>query len=416
MEDRERKKIKILIYSLAVFAVLVVIYFREPIGNGLKQAGISMSEKIEDMKEAYVARAIEREKARAEAEALKKVSAGNTQGPYATVSQPENDESLVEAVEISRLNGEIFVGEDSLRYIAIASLDENENEFIRNVRIPENVEQITFRAVDDTVYSNAPVKLYDSPQMDNMAFSIDEWINLRRIGISAEGIYQFVEENGDFLYADGQYFQRYSDNVDLTEMVNMPKEKVLLDITNIEQYPQLPNGCEATSLTMVLNYLGYEVTKEDISDHYLPKAPVGEAVFYDEFVGNPRDDDAYGCYAGVIVNTANDYLESVFSDYSAKDYSGATVETLLKKVKEGKPVIVWIAAHMNDEPYYTAEWLVDGEYLKWKANMHCVVLSGYDTEKNVVYINDPMSSVKNYKLDLFIKRYKQFYSQAVVIE
>lgn len=39
----------------------------------------------------------------------------------------------------------------------------------------------------------------------------------------------------------------------------------------IIQYPDLPTGCETTSLTMVLNYLGYPVDKLDLADHYLDK-------------------------------------------------------------------------------------------------------------------------------------------------
>lgn len=204
--------------------------------------------------------------------------------------------------------------------------------------------------------------------------------------------------------------------MDTKEDINLGEEEFSIDMEIVKQNPSLPNGCEITSLTMVLNYLGYDVTKETMSDEYLPKAPVGKANYFNEFVGNPRDEDAYGCYAKPIVAAANAYLASVGSKYKAYDYTGSDFSDLLKKVKEGTPVIVWTAYHMDTDPYISAEWTVDGEYLPWKANMHCVVLRGYNGKTNRVSIVNPAGGFQSINMDTFIKRFKQFYSQAVVIE
>ncbi len=43
-----------------------------------------------------------------------------------------------------------------------------------------------------------------------------------------------------------------------------------IPVNCILQNPELPTGCEATSLTMVLNYWGYTVSKVTIAGQYLP--------------------------------------------------------------------------------------------------------------------------------------------------
>ncbi len=48
-------------------------------------------------------------------------------------------------------------------------------------------------------------------------------------------------------------------------------DKVFIPIETILQLPELPNGCEITSLTTLLTFYGYEVTKTVMADKYLPK-------------------------------------------------------------------------------------------------------------------------------------------------
>ena len=46
---------------------------------------------------------------------------------------------------------------------------------------------------------------------------------------------------------------------------------MLIPVRHIAQNPELPTGCEITSLTMVLNYLGYNVSKTYMADNYLDR-------------------------------------------------------------------------------------------------------------------------------------------------
>lgn len=67
-------------------------------------------------------------------------------------------------------------------------------------------------------------------------------------------------------------------------------ESTRLAVKPVLQLPELPNGCEITSLTTVLNYYGFDVDKEEMAVRYLP---------YEEFTfdGNiaiaPDPEDAY---------------------------------------------------------------------------------------------------------------------------
>ena len=49
-----------------------------------------------------------------------------------------------------------------------------------------------------------------------------------------------------------------------------------LNVKCVLQNPELPTGCEITALTIVLNYLGYDVDKLTMADKYLDKGPVGK--------------------------------------------------------------------------------------------------------------------------------------------
>ena len=77
-----------------------------------------------------------------------------------------------------------------------------------------------------------------------------------------------------------------------------------IPFTAICQYPELPTGCEVTSLSMVFNHYGHPCDKCDIADYYLTKGEVGTVDFHEAFEGDPRDESSYGCYANVIVKAA----------------------------------------------------------------------------------------------------------------
>ena len=285
------------------------------------------------------------------------------------------------------------------------------------ISVPSVVEGTAFRESSEYVFAIDEVGLYASPFFEGTPVRKTEmWEEFLRVGISEDCCYQLVTMNGELLYGNGTNFLRNREDMPLTEEIDLEEERVSLDVKYVSQYPNLPNGCEITSLATLLNYYGFNVTKEDLARTYLKTAEVGDANFYKEFVGDPFKTNSFGCYAPVIVEAANDYLEDAGSPMRAENLTGADFEDLLLRVREGSPVIVWGAANINTEPAFTIEWIVDGEYLIWKTNLHCMVLSGYDMRKGTVIVSDPMRGIKEYDMETFIKRYKQFYSQAVVLE
>lgn len=428
---------KALWISLLILILLLGIYRREDVWAGTKvvasfcrETCVKIGDYHEKAKEERAQKKAEREAKKAEEERLKREAeeqkrlaeeAAKAQASSKNIPDKELFSDRIFSPEeldlLKEQNGTVFTAGDGSRYVTLTYTTNADNTpEMRYLLIPTEVDNVSFRAVDDFVYSCAAAKLYGNPTLSQMAVkTAGAWEQFKRVGISESCVYQLVTQSGQIVYADGRYFRRNPENMDLTENIRMAKERVVLDVDHISQNPTLPNGCEITSLATVLNYLGYDVSKETLADQYLPKAAAGEANFYEEFVGNPRSKDAYGCYAGAIVNAANAYLAAVGSEQRAYDYTGSLMQDILGVVRNGTPVVVWATAYMEEDPGYTTQWIVDGEYLVWKANLHCVVLIGYDTNEGTVIVSDPMRGIEEYDMDTFVKRFRQFYSQAVVI-
>jgi len=182
----------------------------------------------------------------------------------------------------------------------------------------------------------------------------------------------------------------------------------------INQNPELPTGCEITSLAMLLNYKGVYADKCDIADNYLKKKPAGEADYTLEFIGNPREENSFGCYAPVIADTANKFLTAKNSELKAYNISGMDFYDLLVYIDNNSPVIVWNTISLM-KSYVSDVWNVNGQTISWRANEHCVLLIGYDFLKKTVTVLDPLIGEKEYDMEIFIKRYNELYKQAVII-
>lgn len=200
----------------------------------------------------------------------------------------------------------------------------------------------------------------------------------------------------------------------------LEKRQIKLDVDYLSQYPELPTGCEITSLTTVLNYYGYNVSKTTMSDDYLEKSIDKVANFWEIFLGNPRS-NGFGCYAGPIVKAANKYLEKQDNKYKAVNASGTQFEGLLKEVENGNPVIIWSTMYgekIDDlrEPYTTYKWEIDGKTIQWIAPEHCMVLIGYDIDRNVAIMSDPQRGIVEYNLETVKARYAAMHSQCVILQ
>lgn len=199
------------------------------------------------------------------------------------------------------------------------------------------------------------------------------------------------------------------------EHVDTSLEQKYILVKELLQMPALPTGCEITSLTAVLNYWGYDVSKETMSHVYLEKGELGQVTAYEAFIGEPSTSEGYGCFAPVIVRAANKYLSEQNSFYRAYNLTGAAFEDLYNEINQNHPVIVWTTINMGEPRYYPKCKLSDGTY-SWIGGEHCLVITGYNKNTNSIYVMDPLKGNVVYDAALFKTRYEQMFLQAVVIK
>ena len=198
----------------------------------------------------------------------------------------------------------------------------------------------------------------------------------------------------------------------------------LTDFDIIEQYPELPTGCEITAMTMVLNYYGYQVNKVTMALDYMPKV---QAEFYRSedgrlmgpdlenfFVGDPTEETGYICGTGAIVTAANRYLADVGSDLTAAAIKNAQPEKLYDLIDQGTPVVIWCTINMEDRAETDGWYREDGTYMEWSTNDHGAVLIGYD--EDTVTVADPIYSRITVSRDRFEKIFAERGGQCVILQ
>lgn len=192
-----------------------------------------------------------------------------------------------------------------------------------------------------------------------------------------------------------------------------------INVASVMQTPELPTGCEITSLTMLLNYLGFDADKLTLADEFLPKGEYRKADFHKVFVGDPRNRNAYGCTAPVIVEAAENYLKTQTrgSDFTVKDISGCTADLLYSAVDNGVPAVVWASINMGEIIPDFVSWTDEetGETVSWYGGEHCLLLTGYDKKSGLVYVNDPLRGAVTYDMKIFEKRFDEMQRNAVII-
>lgn len=197
-----------------------------------------------------------------------------------------------------------------------------------------------------------------------------------------------------------------------------------LDVPVVMQNPELPHGCEITSLTAVLNYYGLDVTKLEMADNYLPKKDIRtvEEQRYgpnpaQAFAGNPRE-KASGMYvfAPPIVKAAEAVIADKQVDLHVTNESDASQDEILQLVREGVPVVIWVTLDLSKPKTNLAKgWIYEGETVPHKAymNLHAVVLTGHLGDKVVVM--DPLKGFVSYNVDQFFNSYRELGKQAVAV-
>lgn len=180
------------------------------------------------------------------------------------------------------------------------------------------------------------------------------------------------------------------------------KEQALLDVPLIKQMPELPRGCEVTSLSMLLQYAGVTADKMELAERIKRDPTAYEKKNGQVYFGHPNegfvgdmysfDNPGLGVYHAPVKELAEQYLPGQIIDMTGGEFS-----RIEESISNGMPV--WI---ITNSQYKT---LPASEFKTWQTPSgevdityweHSVVVTGYNAD--YVFFNDPLTGTKNKKV------------------
>lgn len=191
----------------------------------------------------------------------------------------------------------------------------------------------------------------------------------------------------------------------------------------ILQNPELPNGCEVTSLAMLLDSAGRPIDKVELYRDYLPRVDFHsvDGVRYGPdpeqyYAGDAASQtEGWYCFEDPIVQAANGWLDEPGSALRARALTGLSQTELDGYARSGTPLAVWVTLDYAPPQYSSYTWLLeDGtEYHPYR-NLHCVVLAGRSGDG--YRIADPINGFQTVDRETFWASFSAMDSRAVVIE
>ncbi|MCY9668059.1 C39 family peptidase [Paenibacillus alginolyticus] len=179
------------------------------------------------------------------------------------------------------------------------------------------------------------------------------------------------------------------------------KKSAMIDAPVFAQLPELPAGCEITSLTMLLQYRGITKSKMELAAE-MPKDDTPATLNTDGSIaywGNPntgfvgdvtRKQRGFGIYHAGLFPLLKSYIPQ------AIDITGESFELYEQQIANDIPVIIWTTIDFNI-PYKWVTWDTPKGPIKTTYAEHAVLLVGYD--ENNVYLNDPLSGKKQLQVN-----------------
>ena len=177
---------------------------------------------------------------------------------------------------------------------------------------------------------------------------------------------------------------KIDDEVDWMTM----KQEQKLDVPLENQMPDLPNGCEVTSLSMLMNYYGIKVNKNELAEN------IQHVDFFTDggkyrgnpnqgFVGHMSIANAGWCvYNGPLYNVAGKYTTHI------ENITGSDFLSLLKLVSNGHPMLIITTTTFN-RVNDMQTWDTNTGKVNVTPSSHACVITGYSKPKKVVYVNNP---------------------------
>ena len=242
--------------------------------------------------------------------------------------------------------------------------------------------------------------------------------------ITEDAIHDFDSLIEAIQYAKNNKYERIyykNEKQVIWELEPQIEEGIILDVPLIRQLPELPRGCEVTSLAMIMKYAGINIDKMTLAkevkkETYPYKKENGKIEAgnpYNGFVGDMynKSNFGYGGYHEPIVELAQQYCGN-----RVVDLTGLPFEEVIYILQKGYPV--WIITNITYRPLDDSKfqiWHTPTGIVKITYSLHSVVITG--AKEGKIYINDPLSSVKNIScgIEEFQKAWEQMGNQAVVI-
>ncbi len=197
--------------------------------------------------------------------------------------------------------------------------------------------------------------------------------------------------------------------------------QVLLRVPAFSQLPELHNGCEVTSLSMLLSDTG----------KYVPKTTLATAIQKDTtpltlnrngqiarwgnpdygFVGSVSGNaPGYGVYHRPIAELLNKIEPG-----QALDLTGSSFEKVLSMVASGRPVIVWTTLDFAPVKSWVT-WQSPEGMVRATMYEHTVLLVGFD--KTHLFVNNPLTGIQAESVPIgpFRESWIQMGRQAVTVK
>ena len=177
---------------------------------------------------------------------------------------------------------------------------------------------------------------------------------------------------------------KINDEIDWMTM----KQEQKLNVPLENQMPDLPNGCEVTSLSMLMNYYGIKVSKNELAETIQHVDSFTDGGKYrgnphQGFVGHMTIANAGWCvYNEPLYNVARKYTSHI------ENITGSDFLILLKLVSNGHPVMIITTTTFN-KVNNMQTWDTNTGKVNVTPSSHACVITGYSKPKKVVYVNNP---------------------------
>jgi len=335
---------------------------------------------------------------------------------YIDEELPKAEDFVVSIEELSEyellpVSIEKKIGEQSLE-IKVKDQYGNIFESIATLTLLEYQNLPTFSGLNDIVadYGTHPDLKKNVIAKDERFGELNYSVDDSQVNYNQSGVYVITYTTSNPL----------GNSTTATRKITIKEKKQIFKISNFptyNQYPNYPNGCESIALYTLLKYYNVNVTPDEIVNNLKKGSGPYRAngVLYGgdpemEFVGDPRDKHGYGVFQKPIIEVANLYKKDII------DYSGQSLDNVLKIVQENTPVQVWASINMQDTKK-CASWIhpITGKKIDWICNLHSVVIIGFDS--NTIVVSDPyVGEIVEYDRHQFEKMYNLFGKRAIYYE